>query len=411
MAFFALLAIAALVIDGGMALAHRRQAQNAADAAALAAGVTYIKGGDYRLAALEQARQNGFETDGLLNDLQVYNPPISGPYAGQRHYLQVVLTARYRTLLASTVGIRHVTNTVEAISRVVPPSWGEMLDGFAVVSLAPHSNCQQHRAFWVHGEATLEVQGGGIWVNSDHPTCAFIQQGNGSIAIQDDSPFIIVGGALIQKPYLIKRQAPGLGYMQRAQGGSFPIRPIVGASPLPYPPPFVMPRPSCGTQIARVSEDGTTMSPGHWGENFPPPGVTKLKPGVYCIDGDITVEQDLEGTGVVLVIGGDTVRFSGSAKIDLAAPGGGPLAGLLMHAPLGHTARIILNGNAESRFRGAILAPTSLIRLAGSDSAYGYHSQIIGLRIEVTGMSNIVVKYKDEQNYDAMIYPSVEFIR
>lgn len=413
-ALVGLIAITGLVVDGGMAYADRRQAQNAADAAVLAASLARARGENYQYSAIQQAQQNGYTNDGEQSEVQVHNPPISGPYTGNAQYIQVIVTSRPQTYFASVVGIDNITNTVEAVARVKPAEWSQIMDGHAVISLAPHSNCQNNKAFWAHGEGTLELQGGGIWVNSDHPTCAFIQQGNGSIAFEDSSPFIVVGGATIHKPQLVKRQVQGLGYMQRAEGGSIPMQPIVGAVPIPYPPPFVMPKPSCGGKPATVSEDGSSMSPGYWDvekdEKFPPKGVTTLKSGVYCINGNVRVNGDetLEGTGVLLVVENGSVHFSGSATIDLGAPGGGPFKGLLLYLPMDNASLVVLNGNADSSFRGTILAPSSLIRLAGNESAYGFHSQIIGFYIELTGSSNLLVKYLDSQNYDAVISPSVE---
>ncbi len=408
-AILGLIAITGLVVDGGMAFANRRQAQNAADASVLAASLARVRGGNYISAALQQAQENGFNNDGEQSEVQVHLPPVSGPYAGNAQYIQVIITSRQQTYFGTVIGIREVTNTVQAVSRAKPAEWSEIMNGFAVISLAPHSNCENNKSFWAHGEATLEVQGGGIWINSDHPTCAFLQQGNGSVAFEDGSPFVIVGGASIQKPQLVKRQVNAVGYMQRSEGGSVPMQPIVGAVPVPYPPPFVLPKPSCGTKIAKVKDDGFTMSPGYWTEDFPPKGVTNLDSGIYCIDGDVRVNggETLEGTGVLLVVDGE-VRFNGGATIDLAAPGGGPFEGLLIYLPLGNENIVILNGNADSRFRGTILAPSSLIRLAGNDSSYGFHSQIIGFYIELSGDSQLVVKYIDSQNYDAVISPSVE---
>lgn len=414
LAIVGLIAITGLAIDGGMAYADRRQAQNAADAAVMAAALARARGENYQLAALQQALQNGYANDEEHSIVEVHSPPISGPYAGNAYYIQVIITSRQRTLFASVVGIDDTTNVVEAVARVNPAQWSQIMGGYAVISLAPHSNCQNAKAFWVHGEATLEVQGGGIWINSDHPTCAFIQQGNGSVAFEDNSPFIIVGGASMHKPQLIKRQVQGLGYMQRAEGGSIPMQPIVGAVPIPYPPPFVMPKPSCGTTPAKVSADGTSMTPGYWdveeGEKFPPKGVTTLKSGIYCINGNLRVNggETLEGTGVLLVVENGSVHFSGGATVKLGAPGGGPFQGLLLYLPMSNNHTVTLNGNADSSFRGTILAPASLIRLAGNDSAYGFHSQIIGLYIEISGDSKMLVKYLDSQNYDAVISPSVE---
>ena len=413
-AIVGLIAITGLVVDGGMAYADRRQAQNAADAAVMAASLARARGENYQYAAIQQALQNGYANDGEQSEVQVHNPPISGPYTGNAQYIQVIVTSRQRTFFAPVIGVEDITNTVEAVARVKPAEWSQIMGGYAVISLAPHSNCQNAKAFWAHGEGTLELQGGGIWINSNHPTCAFIQQGNGSIAFEDSSPFIVVGGASIQKPQLVKRQVQGLGYMQRAEGGSIPMQPSVGAVPIPYPPPFVMPKPSCGGKPAKVSDDGSTMSPGYWdvekNEKFPPKGVTTLKSGVYCINGNVRVNggETLEGTGVLLVVENGSVIFSGGATIDLGAPGGGPFQGLLLYLPMGNDGTVVLNGNAESSFRGTILAPASLIRLAGNESSYGFHSQIIGLYIEITGSSNMLVKYLDSQNYDAVISPSVE---
>ena len=405
-----LIAITGLVVDGGTAFANRRQTQNAADSAALAASLAKARGTGYQSAALESARQNGYTNDGTNDEVHVYNPPVNGPYAGNREYIQVVITSHSRTYFGPVIGIRQITNTAEAVVRTKPAEWSQIMNGFAVISLAPTSDCQNNKAFWVHGEATLDIQGGGIWINSRHSTCAFLQQGNGSVAFEDNSPFIIVGGASIQKPQLIKRQIPGLGWMQREEGASIPFIPTVGATPVSYPPPFVLPKPGCGRKMAEVSENKTTMTPGNWDEDFPPDGVTTLEPGVYCINGDFRVNsgQTLKGTGVVLYVEHGSVHFNGGATIQLEAPNGGPFQGLLMYLPMENDNRVVLNGNEDSLFRGTILAPASLIRITGNDSTYGYHSQIIGYYIELDGNSNLIIKYLDSQNYNAVISPSVE---
>ncbi|MBI5936174.1 MAG: hypothetical protein HY867_20910 [Chloroflexi bacterium] len=414
-ALVALIAIVGLAVDGGMAYSDRQQAQNAADAAVMSAALARAGGGgNYSTAALTMAATNGYDNDGQKSIVDVHLPPISGPYAGNNQYIQVVITSRVRTFFAGLIGRSQITNTVEAVARAKPAEWKEMLNGHAIVSLAPHSDCQNTKAFWVHGEATLELQGGGIWINSDNRACAFMQQGNGSVAITDDSMFYIVGGASLHKPYLIKRQSPGIGYMVRKEE-SIALQPIVGAVPLPYPPPFVMPKVSCGTSVATVN--GDTMSPGFWDPTneeptFPPKGVKNLKRGIYCIGGDVRVHgnTELHGTGVLLIVDG-SVHFAGDATINLEALGGGPFQGLLLYLPLGNRNTVVLNGDSESTFRGSILAPSSLIRINGNHSNYGFHSQIIGLFIEVNGSSNVLINYKDEQNYDAASFPSVEFIQ
>ncbi len=56
---------------------------------------------------------------------------------------------------------------------------------------------------------------------------------------------------------------------------------------------------------------------------------------------------------------------------------------------------------------GTILAPSAEIRINGLSSKRGFHSQIIGYYIEVDGNDNIIIKYLDEQNYDAYKMPEV----
>jgi len=409
-----LIGITALAVDGGMNYADRRRAQNAADSAVLAAALAMARGGNFENAALSRAQEGGYENDGMKSEVQVHTPPISGPYAGNSEYLQVVITSRRKTYFGSVIGIRELTNTVEAVARAKPPEWRPIMNGYAVISLAPKSDCSRFISFWAHGESTLELYGGGVFINSQHPTCAFIQQGGAGLVFGDPKPFSIVGGASIQKLQLIKRlvarpeSTTGRTRSQRLP--SIPFLPATGASPVGYPPPFVMPKVGCGSRVAHVDlEDDTLMHPGNWGEDFPPPSVKKLKSGVYCIRGDVRVTDDLEGTGVVLVVGKGSAHFSAEANIQLKAPRGGPLKGLLLYMPMDNHNVLVLNGSARSIFRGTILAPGARVRIVGNESPHGYNSQIIGYYIELDGNSNIIIRYSDELNYDALISPEIQF--
>lgn len=414
-ALIGLLAITGLVVDGGMAYADRRQAQNAADSAALAAVRAKIRGENASGAGLEAALQNGYNNDGTDSTVEIHNPPISGPYRGNKEYFQVIITSRVNTFFAAVVNVQQMTNRVEAVARAKPSQIGEIMYGYSVISLAPKSDCYYNKSFWLHEQATLRLEGGGLFVNSKDSRCAFVQQGNGSLVMMDSSPVNIVGGASIQKLDLIKR----LNYTAYANRGfkdwdrGRPFIPSTGASPLPYPPPFVLPSPGCGTQMAEVSRNGNSMSPGNWEEDFPPDGVTELQSGIYCINGDVRVESGhtLIGNNVVLYVEHGSVNFSGGATIQLSAPTTGPFKGLLLYLPMKNNKRVVLNGNSKSMISGTILAPASLIRITGMESDYGFRSQIIGYRVELDGQSVVIVKYIDGQNYDAQISPEVQLIQ
>lgn len=396
-AIVALVGVTALAIDGGNVLAERRRAQNAADAAALAGAIERINNNTstWVKAVFASAATNGYNNDGTTNVVQVFSPPINGIYAGDVEYIQVQITSYTRTYFASVVGFPQITNRVEAISRTKTPTYQPMFGGASVVSLALTSDCNNKKAFWVRGEATLDISGSGIFVNSNNPTCALIEQGSGSIRI-NGGQILVVGGASIQKPKLLTPYPP------------------INAPQAPYPPPFYMPKVGCGSKIAEISADGKSMTSGNWDDVFPPPGVEKLDSGVYCLNSDfiITDNRELSGNNVVFKIESGRVQFAGSAKINLSAPSKGDLAGLLIYQPAENTRYLALNGGASgSSISGTILAPGAQIRIKGNDSSYGFHSQIIGYSIDVDGDSKIIIRYVDDQNYDALSLPELQFTK
>ena len=394
-AIIGLVGITALAVDGGNAFLETRRAQNAADTAALGGALARIRGADWVSVVYAIAEDNGFNNDGISNVVAVNSPPISGPNEGNIEYIQVIITANTPTHFAGIVGIQQTTSQVQAVARTKTPVIAEILDGNAVISLAPTSNCSNHKAFWVHGEATLDITNAGIFVNSNNETCALIEEGSGSIRIEGGE-ITVVGGASIQKPHLLT-----------------PFPPHTGAVPISYPPPFLMPKFGCEEKEAVISEDGSSMSAGAWDEVFPPEGVHFLESGVYCLGGDFIVNGGyaLQGNHVVFKVEEGMVRWGNGAEINLGAPVSGELAGLLIYLPMDNNSRVVLNGNENSAVRGTILAPASDIRINGNESSSGFHSQIIGYRVEADGTSNVVIIYNDDQNYDALTMPEIQLIQ
>ena len=394
-AILGLMGVVGLAVDGGNVYVDRIRAQNAADTTALEAALVRINGGNWITAAYQKAAENGYNNDGARNTVQISSPPASGKYKGNIEYIQVIITSHVRTYLASAIGVRELTNQVETISRSKPSVWEPMMNGAAVVSLATTSDCSEHRAFWVHGEATLSIIDSGIFVNSGNPRCALITEASGSIRLQGNGKITVVGGANIKKPNLVT-----------------PYPPDTGVLPVAYPPPFFMPKVGCGKD-ATVSKDGESMSAGSWGDTFPPPGVKTLESGVYCLNGDFILPGDaeLEGHGVVIKVEHGRVQFAGGATFDLRAPSVGKLAGLLIYLPPENQSKVQLNGSDESLLSGAILAPAAEIHINGDDNPGGWKTQIIGYTVEVNGDSNIVLRYVDDQIYDALSMPEVQFIK
>lgn len=386
----ALMGITALVVDGGNVFLDRRQAQNAADSAAMASALARVRGENFVQRANEVAASNGYNNDGASNNVQVYSPPIEGGHVGDIEYIQIIITSRVDTYFGGIIGRDFIINRVSAVTRTKTPELAELIYGYAVVSLAPTSDCDNQKSFWLHEEATLDITGGGVFINSNNPDCALLQQGNGSIRIRDGYPITIVGGASIQKPQLLT-----------------PYPPSTGRTPIPYPPPFMPPKVGCN-KVAEISETGTSMSAGAWEEDFPPPDVRELGKGVYCVNNFIADSGvHLSGGNVTFVVAGE-LRWGAGATLDLSPPKKGDLAGLLVYVPIDNHNKIVLNAGAGSAISGTILAPGATVYINGNDSREGFHSQIIGFRIVAKGNSNVVIKYRDEQNYDAITMPEVE---
>ncbi|MFL7868418.1 MAG: pilus assembly protein TadG-related protein [Anaerolineales bacterium] len=385
----ALVGITALVIDGGNAFLDRRKAQNAADSAALASALARVRGGNFVQRAYEVAALNGYNNDGSRSNVQVYSPPIDGEHVGDIEYIEIIITSRVDTFFGGIIGRDFIINRVISITRTKTPELAELIYGYAVVSLAPDSDCDNKKSFWLHEEATLDITGGGVFVNSDNPDCALIQQANGSIRIRDGYPISIVGGARIQKPQLLT-----------------PYPPSTGRTPIPYPPPYMPPKVGCSKE-AEISETGFSMSAGSWDEDFPPPDVRDLGKGVYCVNNFIVDGRHLSGSNVTFVVSGE-LYWGGTATLELSSPKKGDLAGLLVYMPIDNHNKVVLNASGSSSIKGTILAPGATIHINGNDSKSGFHSQIIGYRVDVKGNSNVVIKYNDEQNYDAITMPEVE---
>ncbi len=181
-----LLAIAALAIDLGFSWMLRRQEQNAADPAAIAAA-RYLRDAsgnpswDQNAAdgdACFYAQQNGLFTDdpgctAALSspdpDLLVRTPPISGPHAGQGGHVQVIIRERHPAFFARIWGSAELTVTTSATAANTSGN----ANSASLVAL--QDTCSGGATGQVVGGGTVRIYpatgvpagtGGGVHVNS-----------------------------------------------------------------------------------------------------------------------------------------------------------------------------------------------------------------------------------------------------
>jgi len=411
LAIIALVAMTGLAIDGGNAYSDRRHAQNAADASALAAGLARVRENPSQTtltstveaAGLARAASNGYDDNGLTNTVDVYVPPISGEYAGNSSYLQVIIVSQVRTYFGRVVGIDHMTNNVNAVVRVEPFPDYPVLDGNAIISCS-QSACP---AVTVGGSSNTTLIDGGLFVNSnceDDPNkLSFEVDGGGGLT----APTLCAVGGYENQNLNVGLIAPN-------------CRPI-----------------DCNTEIVRANFDnecGTSVSvdpsdpnrllPGKFSSNsksFPPNGIDELAPGVYCIDtpkgfditsgslkGGCSPTEPCEGVVFYMQQGGINLNTD---HIQLYSPKSGIYQGLLFSFSESNHSNVTINGNADNTFVGTLMAPDSYVKInGGSATKEIWLGQIISNTAAISGNAVSSLKYSSDDSYEPAISPQVEFI-
>lgn len=411
LAIVGLIGLTALAVDGGNIYAERRRAQNTADASALDAALAKVRGQNFSAEGLARAASNHYvdsdptsaSSDPDVN-VEIYNPPISGPYTGQSEYIQVIITARVRTYFGRVVGITEVTNQVEAVARAIPPKIVPPFSGSAIVGLSPDA-C---KAVTYQGNAGATLIGGGIFVNSD---CS---GGGNQAAFFNNS-----GAAALNTPGIcsVGSVTYATGAINLTNGGSILTGPA-NCPPYDYPvTSYVFPNAVCTGNAATYTSGGNMrMSPGNLNGNLQVPGpaynkTLYLDPGMYCINGDFDLNagDTIYGDNVIIVVNGGTVIWNGGANVNLSAPTTGDFKGLLLYLPYSNPSTVTIAGNFNSTFTGTILAPASECNLLGTSGSVGMmSSQVICYTVDIAGTSATNITYDANNLWQAPISPTIE---
>ena len=413
-----LFAVTGLAIDGSAKFSDRRHAQNAADTAALAAALakaTALTNGlsnspatcpppsgfsaspvcaALQLAALDRADSNGYDNNLVSNTVEVYSPPISGYYSGNESYVQVIITSKVNTSFARVVGITQTQNTVQAVA--LTKEGGPLVNGASIVSLNPSPNCGSG-SFNVGGNGTINLNGGGIFVNSN-ASCGYSQT-SCSVTLNINGGGISSAGSAIN------------------QSCGTPAPTNTSETQLVIPDDVYMPNEPIECSQTHATPTNTagsawTIYPGYY-TDFPQAGLISnnkditLSPGVYCVDSDIhwsgSTFSSLNGTSGVTIYmkSGHSFSISINSPISLNPSTSGDYAGYL----------IILNGNSSSietctinggsylDLNGTIFAPYCNITINGdSNSNSSFNAQVIGWEVKLNGNNTINFTYDPGDN-------------
>lgn len=393
------LGLLGLAVDAGFAYALRRQTQNAADQAAIAAAHRLLEGGSPASAitvAQDYAQANGFSIAASCPPICI--PPLSGPHAADPKYVEVTVeeeptTSFIRTLLpgGSTVRARGVAGFL-----LFPKPYA-----LIVLDL---NDCL---AFEMKGGASMAIADGGIMVNSDCGSVAFRKTGSGSLTVE--GTIDVAGGASVD----------GSGIVSPSPN---PNRPWAVSDPLaalPPPDPAAYPAQGAGTAATPVtwlhdSGGDLTLSPGTYYGGFRSNcGCTiTLQPGVYVMAGGGFTKSggaNFVGDGVTIYAtenptnptGNGAPRpfnLTGSGTLDLSPPTSGIYQGITLWQDAAITDDFNMTGSSDL-IRGILYAPGAQLDISGN-TQFGT-VQIVVNSFELSGSAPLVLTYGEFRTFEA----------
>ena len=384
-----ILAFLGLALDVGNVYVHHRMVQNAADAAASAAGmVLYQSGASVATAtARYYANLHGYDNNGTTNSVQVSVPPASGAYAGNSHYIQVRIQETITPIFAALVW--HGTFQVSASGTA---GWTMTGLGPPVIVLEEHQ-CETLR---MNGITQLLVNMGSIHVNSNCPDAVRLV---GSASVITSDPTTIVGGYSL---------GPGATIMPPPITGA-PVLPDPLAN-LPVPDigsyPVRYGTPSDPTTLKITSTSNVTLEPGvyYGGIEISGSGNVTFNPGVYILAGTglkITGSGRVTGNNVFFYNTNDpskptgdgamgSIQLAGSNQLALTPPGSGPYAGVTLFQDRSNTNEANIVGSIMlSALNGIVYMKNGKLNLTGATDTY---VNFVIKELEIVGNGYLDVK-------------------
>jgi hypothetical protein len=393
--FFAVLAGAtAMTIDAGLVYMERRDAQNAVDAAALAASSKMLKGGTVTQAvdeAYEWAEKNGY-TNGGNAEVYVNIPPASGPHAGDIQFVEVIVETGRKSNFAAVLGLGGwglSARAVAGIHLVARP--------YSIIVL----NETACNSFYVAGTIGIDIDGSGIFVNSDCDNAIWAQGTvNVETAVND-----VVGGYHFEGTAVNFNPAPtSAGRISDPLAGvpapvppSGPIRNCNfpgGTAPVTFQP---------GVYNCALTLNGNrtfNFAPGDYlitgGISVTGVANVNFGAGVYTLRGQglkLAGSGTITADGAVFYIEQGVTDLSGTGEMTIKAPASGPYAGIAIFQARDNTNTVKLRGTALSGGSGAVYAKAAMIEFAGTADTNNF--QFISDKFYMTGTSGLKIQWDD----------------
>jgi hypothetical protein len=389
MALFALIGIVALSIDAGFLMAERRQAQSAADSAALAAAADVLR--NKPLAVVQNAGKayGATNADVPTSNVTINWPPASGTYAGNPKYVEAIVTKDVERFFIGAVYSGDWEVTARAVAGVEPEP-----RPYALLALSPPG-------IYINGSTSVYVEGGSAMSNSN-------------IDSSGNSNIFFAGGSIDAAGTIA-----GNANWSASQGinpNMAPIADPLAGTPVPPKGPAVT--------SAMLTAAGFTVSGQKWvcpgtctlpagyyhQSNINPKrieagGTIIFAPGTHYFDGTMTLATSnsnswIKGDDVLFYFTGNSQFDPGNSNIDIDAPESSPYSGGLdgMLLWIANCSTFDSQGGGVFSVEGVIYAPCSHVELHGNPSGAGV--QVIVGDLTIKGTSEFRILYREYVNMD-----------
>lgn len=142
-------------------------------------------------------------------------------------------------------------------------------------------------------------------------------------------------------------------------------------------PPVLYPNPS---------KSDTVVHPGRY-SNLTLSGTKTLQPGLYYIEGSLTIKGSITGTGVTIFMADGGITVNGNASLSLSAPETGDYAGMLFWSARSNTSSNTFNGNGATDLNGFLYFYSGDVNYTGNNGTTSTCLRIVANTIEMSGSS------------------------
>jgi hypothetical protein len=393
----ALASIAAVTIDIGMMHDRVRHVSASADASALSGAADLYKywktnrgedpSGTAAAIAKSVAAANGYPDDGVNGSVVVNIPPKSGPFRGEKSYIEVIITKNDPRYFSRMFSQAPMKTTARAVAR---GSFSAIKDGIIVLDTSVKG------ALNAHGGGNITITGDApVIVNSTHTEAAITNGSNNSWV--GASQFYFTGG------YTQTGSS-----MFTGPGGTLPAPITTGSPPtpdplsyLPQPDPATLPAGTANFVPKQGGGKSWILTPGVFegGLSYSGKDDVTLLPGIYYMKNggfSFSGQGSLFGRGVMIYNApasiSQNINITGQGIVDLSPMTTGMYAGILFFQDRTSTTPINVVGSGGYTITGTFYAANAPISVSGNgDSSIG--SQFISRTLDLGGNGTLNIDY------------------